>query len=75
MITKRTVLVLGAGASMEYGFPSGKSLLQHVDQGLHPNSTWGWSDVFDQYGVSADERETFRFELYHSQQPSGDTIL
>lgn len=30
MISKKTVLVLGAGASMDYGFPSGEELLQDI---------------------------------------------
>jgi len=30
MINKETVLVLGAGASMDYGFPSGEGLLQDI---------------------------------------------
>lgn len=30
MISKKTVLVLGAGASMDYGFPSGKDLIQGI---------------------------------------------
>lgn len=30
MINKKTVLVLGAGASMDYGFPSGEQLLQDI---------------------------------------------
>jgi len=30
MISKNTVLVLGAGASMDYGFPSGEELLQDI---------------------------------------------
>ncbi|MBI1332683.1 MAG: hypothetical protein GC165_07365 [Armatimonadetes bacterium] len=30
MIKTKTVLVLGAGASIPYGFPSGKSLVEHI---------------------------------------------
>jgi len=30
MINKKTILVLGAGASMDYGFPSGEQLLQDI---------------------------------------------
>src|SRR6267378_303056 len=30
MIEKRTVLILGAGASMPYGFPSGSGLRRHI---------------------------------------------
>jgi virulence-associated protein VapD len=35
MITKRTVLVLGAGASMPYGFPSGETLIEEIKNELN----------------------------------------
>jgi hypothetical protein len=37
MIKKETVLVLGAGASMDYGFPSGEYLLQDIVNTLKGN--------------------------------------
>ena len=30
MITKKTVLILGAGASVPYGFPTGKELVRKI---------------------------------------------
>ena len=30
MINNDTVLVLGAGASMDYGFPSGEQLIENI---------------------------------------------
>ena len=30
MIEEKTVLILGAGASMEYGFPSGEELIEDI---------------------------------------------
>ena len=38
MIRTPTVLVLGAGASMEYGFPSGERLRQQIVEGLSTES-------------------------------------
>ena len=35
MISKKTVLVLGAGASIDYGFPSGKDLIQKIINFCH----------------------------------------
>ena len=37
MIEKNTLLILGAGASMDYGFPSGKRLIQDIINLLHGN--------------------------------------
>jgi len=34
MITKKTVLILGAGASMDYEFPSGRQLLEEIKKGI-----------------------------------------
>jgi len=38
MITKKTVLVLGAGASMPFGFPSGREIVEHICQKLTPHT-------------------------------------
>lgn len=35
MISEKTILVLGAGASMDYGFPSGKQLIEDIINFLH----------------------------------------
>lgn len=35
MIEKHTILILGAGASMDYGFPSGKELIRDIINLLH----------------------------------------
>jgi hypothetical protein len=37
MIDDNTVLILGAGASMDYGFPSGKQLIENIINHLHGN--------------------------------------
>jgi hypothetical protein len=38
MFTEKTVLILGAGASAPYGFPSGEGLVKEVVQGLEQGS-------------------------------------
>ena len=40
MITKPTVFVLGAGASMPYGFPSGKLLIEHICEATYKRNTY-----------------------------------
>lgn len=37
MINNDTVLVLGAGASMDYGFPSGEQLIEDIINYLEGN--------------------------------------
>ena len=39
MITTPTVFVLGAGASMPYGFPSGRQLVEQICEATRPKST------------------------------------
>jgi len=39
MITKNTVLVLGAGASMPFGFPSGREIVGAICQALTPDTS------------------------------------
>jgi len=72
MITKPTVLILGAGASIPYGYPSGSRLVQDL-YGYMGNS--GWIIPLLQSGVTENEIARFRNELYLSQQPSVDAFL
>lgn len=72
MITKPTVLVLGAGASIPYGYPSGAGLVRDIFQGI---SNTAWRELFDACGVTVSEMETLKSELHLSQKPSIDAFL
>jgi hypothetical protein len=72
MITKPTVLVLGAGASMDYGYPSGAGLLENI---LKQNNSSEWKWLFRQKEISNNDIEQYRNALYLSQQPSVDAFL
>ncbi len=72
MITKRTVFVLGAGASHPYGYPSGRELLQEIFGHLGNSH---WISFLSQLGVQEKAITSFRSQLYLSQQPSVDTFL
>ncbi len=74
MITTPTVFVLGAGASMPYGFPSGKQLKDEMLAGPEPQPSFtNCHPAFEQqfkFGF-----RTFRNELRHSAQSSVDAFL
>jgi hypothetical protein len=75
MITKPTVLILGAGASMPYGFPSGQDLLGIIHNCLEPNSPGNWITTIKELGITEDCIRTFRYDLYHSGRSSVDAFL
>lgn len=75
MITKKTLLVLGAGASIPYGLLSGTQLTKSLCQ-------WAWqtpgenvAKLFVACGSSADELQQFSRALHRSMLPSVDTFL
>lgn len=73
MIERPTVLVLGAGASMPYGFPSGEGLKFRVLSLLA-----GKTSAFDEMvKLGWDQREVERFvqALRHAGRPSVDAFL
>jgi hypothetical protein len=75
MITTRTVFVLGAGASMPYGFPSGADLRHGICTLCdNPGSKFSLAAA-DVLGVSADEVRDFGVALRTSMQPSIDSFL
>lgn len=71
MITKRTVLVLGAGASMPYDFPSGSELVKRILASPIP--------IHDALRIDShtvgDNREKFYTQLARSMSSSIDTFL
>ena len=74
MINDPTVLVLGAGASVPYGFPSGRDLLLRISASLlGPNNPLATNLM--KCGYAFDELLSFRNELYRSMQPSVDAFL
>jgi hypothetical protein len=52
MITVPTVLVLGAGVSIPYGYPSGAGLVKDIFQGI---SNTDWKEIYNAYGVTDSE--------------------
>jgi len=74
MITHPTVLVLGAGASIPYGFPSGKTVLQDIQRKLDPKNP-EWIPILLDLGITEDQIDKFRWALYYSQQSSVDAFL
>lgn len=75
MITKPTVLILGAGASIPYGFPSGRELLKRVVSSLDQNASGNWIKKLMDFGIRGDVIRTFSYELKYSGRPSVDAFL
>jgi hypothetical protein len=80
MNSKQTVLVLGAGASIPYGFPSGETLKQDIIETLDINKpteeTNKWYDIIRRtFKYSNNEIEEFRINLQESYQPTIDAFL
>lgn len=76
MIQKPTVLVLGAGASVDFGFPVGSALLQAILEDLrrppHQSGIAKWLGVF---GFTEEQISSFHQELRLSSLPSVDRFL
>jgi hypothetical protein len=72
MITKPTVLVLGAGASIPYGYPSGAGLVKNIFQSI---TNTDWREIYNAYDVSDSEMSALKSELYLSQKLSIDAFL
>lgn len=74
MIKKKTVLVLGAGASMPYGLPSGSQLMQEILGGISSGGNALFRRLRD-LGNGPGEIASFHDNLLHSDQPSVDAFL
>jgi hypothetical protein len=76
MIQVPTVLVLGAGASVPYGFPSGAELRRLIISSLKPRLPRGQlSTLLIASGFSVEEINDFRTELMNSNTTSVDLFL
>jgi len=51
MLSKQTVMILGAGASMPYGFPSGQQLLRSAQKYTSPEQLSGYIRPADRRGI------------------------
>jgi len=74
VITKPTVLVLGAGASVDYGYPSGKALKQQVINAIGDALTPEHGRLVE-LGHDREQIESFREALRYSGKPSVDAFL
>jgi hypothetical protein len=75
MLTKKTVLVLGAGASIPFGFPSGQKLLRDiVKETAEPKRTC-LGEVLLQCGFNESYIKAFSSALLKSQRMSVDAFL
>ncbi len=74
MITRSTVLVLGAGASIPYGFPSGRALLMSIYRATRQSDS-SLVRCLTELGFRSEEIQTFGEELFLSMQPSVDAFL
>ena len=72
MITNPAVIVLGAGASIPYGYPSGAGLVKDVVQKI---GNMDWIAIIDAFGLHRSELNVLRSELLLSQKPSIDAFL
>jgi hypothetical protein len=76
MITVPTVLVLGAGASKEFGYPIGEDLLYEVADGLNDENS-GFAKHILSLGLHFGEGDVHGFAnaLRYSGQPSIDAFI
>jgi len=74
MIDVRTVFVLGAGASVPFGFPSGFDLSEHVVQALQPGHA-GFNDLSSIGEQTQEDVIRFRDAFHHSGKNSVDAFL
>ena len=74
MLTKRTVFVLGAGASDPFGFPTGIKLSKAVVAGLKPGLQM-WISLQTHLGFSDEQLVEFREAFFYSGKNSVDAFL
>ncbi len=75
MITKKTVLILGAGASKPYGFPTGRELLYIIRTALDPEGSSGLRVKLRKQDIEDSQINDFHKELMNSDPSSVDAFL
>lgn len=76
MITRPTVLILGAGASQAYGFPLGADLLRGITDALGGTGSESPAQVLAEASRrSLGDVERFRSELLRARRLSIDTFI
>ena len=75
MISKRTLLILGAGASMPYGFPSGTELAKQIKSGLSTQQDRFCTDVMSACGCTWEVVDNFRSKFDASKATTIDEFL
>lgn len=74
MITTPTVFVLGAGASIPYGFPSGVQLFQEIYNKIE-SIKWIEKLHNSDFNIPRETISTFKRELFFSAKTSIDAFL
>lgn len=74
MITNKTVFILGAGASVPFGFPTGADLFNKIVADLS-NTQNAFHGVLRESGIELEELITLRNRLKYSGQSSVDAFL
>lgn len=74
MIEHGTILVLGAGTSAEYGFPTGRGLIREIHDRLTYESK-DWFPLLEECGFEAPLIIKFRDSLWNADPPSVDDFL
>jgi len=75
MIKDNTVLILGAGASADYNYPTGLKLKDDIVRNLAPGSNNYWLEIFDIVNIRREEIQEFTKALSHCGLDSIDTFL
>lgn len=74
MVKRPTVLILGAGASVDYDFPTGPELVQRIIPGLRDGGRLAPAILASDTGNSS-QVTAFREDLIDSQRSSIDRFL
>jgi len=77
MINKQTVLILGAGASMSFGFPSGRELKNNIITQFMASPNAQFHDILidSNQDITGEKIKEFGNALLESGQPSVDRFL